>query len=96
MAHTVLRGATFERIPGGEIISQQDPPEDHKEIAKSDTDTYECARGVYVGTTGNVAIELQSENQAIYKNVPAGTVILGNIKKVLSTGTTASDFVLLG
>lgn len=51
-------------------------------------------RGVFVGTGGTVKIKDASGNVSTWI-VPAGYMILGSIRQVMSTGTvTADDFVL--
>jgi hypothetical protein len=49
--------------------------------------------GVYIGTTGNVALVGRSGPAVTFAGVPAGTVIPMHVTQVLSTGTTASNIV---
>lgn len=49
---------------------------------------------LYVGTGGDVAyLPRDSAASVVKKNVGSGQYILANVKKVLSTGTTASDIL---
>jgi hypothetical protein len=52
--------------------------------------------GVYVGTTGNVAVETYSGDTVTFTSVAAGSIIPVQAYKVLSTGTTASNMVIMG
>ncbi len=50
--------------------------------------------GIYVGTTGHVAIQTQrNDDVVIFKNVQAGTTLPIRARRVLATGTTAVDIV---
>jgi len=71
------------------------------------TQTTVAASGdIYVGVTGNVCALLADSpptnvttavdlGAVIYKGVPAGTILKGPFKKVFSTGTTATDMLLI-
>jgi hypothetical protein len=66
-------------------------------ITKSDATTFSTLpRYVYVGTTGDLAVLMQDDTvSVILKAVPAGATLRIRPQKVLATGTTASDIVLL-
>lgn len=50
--------------------------------------------GIYVGTTGNVAVLPYGNTVAVtFDTVPAGAIIPLKITKVMSTNTTASNIV---
>lgn len=49
--------------------------------------------GIYVGSTGDVAVETESGKQVTFVGVPTGGIIPIAARKVLSTGTTASSIV---
>ena len=51
------------------------------------------ARGIYVGTTGDVVVVDLNDNAVTISNVPAGVVLPVRAKRVNSTSTTASDLV---
>lgn len=70
------------------------PPTGHLNITKSDTETYEGVAGIYVGTTGDVTC-INGGVSAVYNNVPVGLIIPGQFTKIMSTGTTASDIVIM-
>ena len=53
-------------------------------------------RGLYVGTTGNVSVQMQNVGTAIvFIGVPAGAILPIIITRVNSTNTTASNMVAL-
>lgn len=66
-------------------------------VAVTPDDDDECnALGLFVGTGGDVAV-LPAGNTAsvIFANVPDGSFLPCQVKKVLATGTTASDILAL-
>jgi hypothetical protein len=51
-------------------------------------------RGIYVGVTGDVALEALDNDTAItFKNVQAGSFLPVGFSKVNATGTTATDIL---
>lgn len=64
-------------------------------VTKSDS-TVITAFGLYVGTTGDVAVTTAKGNNVTFVGVPAGTIIPIAVSKVLSTGTGASNIVGFG
>jgi hypothetical protein len=61
-----------------------------------DTDLSDFARALYVGTAGDVAVNLATTGSAIvFKNVAAGTVLPIRVARVLDTSTTADDIVAI-
>lgn len=50
-------------------------------------------RGLYVGTTGAVAVTCPDLSTAVFTAVPAGVILPVLCSKVLSTGTTASTII---
>jgi hypothetical protein len=50
---------------------------------------------LYVGTGGNVAVTTRGGDNLIFSNVADGSFLPVVVTKVLSTGTTASDILLL-
>lgn len=49
--------------------------------------------GLYIGTTGDVAVEHRDTTEATYVAVPAGTFMPIAVNKVKDTGTDATDIV---
>lgn len=74
------------------------PPKNHATVVPHDlTNFVHLARAVYVGVGGNVSVEMLGADgdplSLVYKNVPSGSYLLGRIRRVNSTGTTASDMI---
>lgn len=66
---------------------------EHGAVTKSDSTVLDFD-GLYVGTAGNVAIEIiEDEGAVTYNNVQDGTFIPIKGVRVYSTGTTASNIV---
>jgi len=49
--------------------------------------------GLYVGTTGNVAVQSVAGTTVVFTAVPAGAIIPGRFIRVMSTSTTASTIL---
>ena len=71
----------------GNIVSSQSvTPNDDTDLTGID-----C---IYVGSGGDVALKFSGNTNAqTWKNVPAGTIISGEIIRVMSTNTTASNIL---
>lgn len=50
-------------------------------------------RSIWVGTGGDLVLICMDGTQATYRNVPSGIRLSGRFKKVLASGTTASNLV---
>lgn len=55
---------------------------------------FQQCRSLYIGTTGNIAVEMASGNQVTFTSVPVGIIDI-QVHRVLATGTTASNIVAL-
>jgi hypothetical protein len=66
-------------------------------VTKSDSTVLDPpGRALYVGVTGNVAVRMAGDlSTPIFVNVQGGTVLSICVDQVLSTGTTATDMILL-
>lgn len=54
------------------------------------------ARALYVGVGGDIAAVLKGDAASVvFKSVPQGSLLPACIKRVLATGTTASNLVAL-
>lgn len=51
--------------------------------------------GIYVGTTGDIAVQFFDGSTVTIPDVPAGAVLDISVVKVLETGTTADGIVAL-
>ena len=60
------------------------------------TDLTTVTRGIYVGTGGNLRVNMADNgNTVTFPNVQDGTLLPIRVSRVLSTSTTASDIVAL-
>lgn len=64
-------------------------PHDSTNFAKG------LARGLYVGTTGDVVAITEGGTAVTFSSVPAGAILPVQCKRVNSTSTTASNIVAL-
>lgn len=66
-------------------------------VTPSDTvDLTNVTRGLYIGTAGNVSVNMYESGAAVvFTGVPAGTVLPIRVTRVLATNTTASNIVAL-
>lgn len=63
-------------------------------ITPNDTDSLSnVTREIYVGSGGDIALELKNGDSITLKNVPEGARLPYRVAKVLDTDTTASDLV---
>ncbi len=67
---------------------------DARDVTKSDSTEFAETRGLYVGTTGDVAVRMAYGTDVTFKSVPVG-VLPVQVIRVLSTGTTASNIIAL-
>jgi hypothetical protein len=72
------------------------PARDAIAITPSDgTDIASLPRAVYVGTAGHLAVQMVGGATVTFQNVPAGALLAIRPRRVLVTGTTASNLVAL-
>ena len=65
----------------------------HADVTKSDATVFDEVSAIYIGTSGDIALVLEGSSTAVtYHNAPVGWMPV-NVRKVLDTGTTASDIV---
>lgn len=73
-----------------------DPARYGASVTPNDTaDLPTQARGLYVGTGGNVTLVTYGGSTILLKNVVASSILPITAKRVMSTGTTAADIVAL-
>lgn len=63
-------------------------------VTASDSTTYDDARGVYVGVTGDLAVEFEGGETVTLVGIAAGMIHPIRAKKILATGTDATDIVI--
>jgi hypothetical protein len=77
------------------------PPRNAKTITPhNSTDfTFGAAKGIYVGTGGDISVEMigdgDTSHKTIFYSVPGGQYLLGQFTRVNSTATTATNLVAL-
>lgn len=72
-------------------------PANHAAAASlSDTvDVDTITSGLYVGGAGNVKVTMEGNEDVTFSSVLAGTILPIRVKRVWSTGTTATFIVIL-
>jgi len=56
------------------------------------------AKAIYVGTTGDIKVELAGDNvgvATVFKTVPAGAFLPIRARRIWATGTTATNIVAM-
>ena len=62
-------------------------------VTPNDSTNFNEESAIYIGVSGDVAVELWGKsNSEIYLSVPIGFMPM-NVRKVLSTGTTATNII---
>jgi hypothetical protein len=64
-------------------------------ITPSNTTVLRPTRGIYVGTGGNIAVQMALGNTVTLVGVLGGSILPIQVVKVFSTNTTASNMVAL-
>jgi hypothetical protein len=59
------------------------------------TDLSNVTTGIYVGVGGNVKVDMVYEGSVTFSNVPTGSILPVQAKRVYSTGTTATTMIAL-
>jgi len=72
-----------------------DPGQSSFAITPSDTNQLPfVTRAIYVGTGGNIAVQLLNDSSAvILMNAVAGSLLPFQVKQVMNTNTTASNLI---
>ena len=76
-------------------VTQTQPGQDAESITPSDTGNIAGMRGLYVGSGGNVKVDMQGGTTITFSNVISGTILPIKASRVYSTGTTATSLVAL-
>lgn len=64
-------------------------------VTPSDGTDIDVPRSLYVGVGGNIAMVGSDGVEALWRNVPAGSVVPARPTRVKATGTTATDILAL-
>jgi hypothetical protein len=77
------------------VVDLDDPGVSFAEITPSDSvDLEQPARALYIGSTGNLrVIGVNDDNAVTFTSVPAGIFVPLVVRRVLSSGTTATNIV---
>lgn len=62
-------------------------------ITPANTDMAVPCRGIYVGVTGDIKVDMVGGGTVTFVGVPQGTILPARCKRVYLTGTTASSLV---
>lgn len=79
---------------GGKMIPARHAEE--LDASVSDDQPSQPTRAIYVGTAGDISVDMLGSGTAIvFKGLPAGTLLPIQITELNNTGTTATDVVAL-
>lgn len=88
--------AVVAKNNGRSGLSMLEPSGDAVALTKSDTDDLrEISRAIWVGGAGDITVIMSSGSSVLISSVPAGTLLPIRIRKLMSTGTSASNVVAL-
>lgn len=80
----------------GQNVGGSDPAQVAFVVVPHDTNTLlERIRGLYVGTTGNIALQLIEGTTTNFVNCQGGSILPVRAVAVLASGTTATNLVEL-
>ncbi len=78
------------------LVSSTDTSETIEAITTSDsTDFSASPRAIYVGGAGNISVYTSANTTVVFNNCQAGTVLPIKVKRVNTTGTTATNLIAL-
>lgn len=61
----------------------------------NDDDLQQMSRALYIGTGGDIAVKTRDGDTLTFKNLGDGSILPLRCKRVLATGTTATDVIAL-
>lgn len=62
-------------------------------VPNDSSDLTNTARALYIGGAGNVKVDTSAGNTVTFNALPAGAILPVRVKRVYSTGTTATNIV---
>lgn len=78
------------------MTTMSDPARNAAAVTPSDSTILGPVRAVYVGTTGNLAVQFEAGGTTVtFPDVLAGQIYPIRVARIMSTGTTASGIVAL-
>jgi len=82
--------------PGFKVANTDLPGEWATAVTPSDSaDLPNVCRGLYVGSTGNITVDMPDGATILFSNVVSGIIFPVRVKRVRSTGTTATGLVAI-
>ena len=82
--------------PPFDVINNPAPAEYATVVTPSDsTDLTRVARALYIGSGGNLNVDMADGSTVLFSNVLGGTILPLRVKRVRSTSTTATLIVAL-
>ena len=77
-------------------VSPSDPAYDAAAVTPSDSGVISpVARGLYIGGAGAVKVDTEGGTAVTFSGATAGSILPVKVKRVYSTGTTATNIVAL-
>lgn len=64
-------------------------------VSPDDNEELDTTRALYVGSTGNLKVDMGAGGAVTFSNVPDGTILPICVTKVYNSDTTASDILAL-
>ena len=72
------------------------PAMDAADVTPNDaTPLQTVSRALYVGGGGDIAVEMLSGATIVFRNVPGGAILPMRARRVLATGTNATELVAM-
>lgn len=73
------------------------PPSDAAEVilAEGDVPLEHCCRGIYIGTGGDLCVEMASGSIVTWRNLAGGMTHSMRVKRIFQIGTEAQDILAL-
>lgn len=76
--------------------SKNVPARRAEEVTPSDSGAIGPSRAVWVGAGGDIKVDMQDFGTAVtFKSIASGTLLPICVTRIYSTGTTASDLVIV-
>lgn len=76
-------------------VEEWEPAVDAEEVSPHDTNDIEVTRGVYVGTGGDMKVDMASGTTVTFAAVVGGSVLPIRVTRIYDTDTDADDIVAL-
>lgn len=64
-------------------------------ITPSDTVNFVASKGIYVGTTGDLKVDMAYGATVTFKALQGGAIHPLSVKRIYATGTTAKDILVV-